>query len=115
MFFTIKNFNTLARVPDQFLKTNAYLSALFIIENYPIRASERALDLFLKQQYKIGLKDLSKQLISKLTINKNKSGDFILLFNDPEDDRMARLITYGNGIVPGCKILLLSLNQNRED
>jgi hypothetical protein len=109
MFFTIKASKRLAS--DTQLKNEIYTNAAFIINNYPFRASEMRLDLYLKQRYKIGLKKTCFYLLLKATINKTKTGDFILLFKDPKDDALARLITYGNELVPGCKILLLALNQ----
>lgn len=108
MFFTVKPGKY---VLENDIKTEVYLKASFIINNYPFKASEICLDRYLKQKYKIGLKKMCLYLLLKTTINKTKAGDFILVFNDINDDAIARLITYGNGIIPGCKILLIALNQ----
>lgn len=109
MFFTVQKKDYLV---EDFIKTNTYLTACFIIKNYPIRSTEKSLDLYIKQNYRISLKDMCFRLLTKLTFSKTDTGNNILLFNDPKDDAIARLITYGNGVVPGCKILQLALNQH---
>jgi hypothetical protein len=108
MFFTVKKKSAII---EDFTKTNMYLNACFVIKHYPFRAAEIGLDIFLKQKYKIGLRDACFLLLMRITAGKATSGDLILTFNNPDDDAMARLITYGNGIIPGSNILLLALNQ----
>jgi hypothetical protein len=108
MFFRV---NKRSLITDDFLKTDMYLNACFLIENYPIRASEKSLDLFIKQNYKISLKEMCFKLLTQLSVNEVAPGELVLVFNDLEQDAIARLITYGNGVVPGSRILLLALNQ----
>lgn len=112
MFFTVLNPE---HRPEKVLKTEIYLNAYFLIKNYPFKSTETRLDLYLKQNYKISLKDACLQLLLNATISKTRSGDFILLFNNPKDDKLAQLITYGNGLVSGSKILTIVLNQNKEN
>jgi hypothetical protein len=38
-------------------------------------------------------------------------GDLILLFKDPKYDQIAQLITYGNGAIPGSRILQIALKK----
>lgn len=91
------------------LRTNTLLNAYFIIQNYPMHASDRLLDLFLQQRYNISLKNLCIKLLLSLTFHKNNNGNLVLLFKNPKDDMLARLITYGNGAIPGSKILQIAL------
>ena len=107
MFFTVKNkpyLNT------EQLRVDALLNAYYIIENYPLKASEMLMDQFILQKYKMSLKDLCVKLLLNITFYENAEGDLILMFKNQEYDKIAQLITYGNGAVPGCKILQISLN-----
>lgn len=106
MFFVIKNNKYLS---TNQLKTDSLLNAYFIIKNYPLKATELALDNYLQQQYKSNLKNLCIKLLLNLSFYNNESGDLILLFKDPQLDRLAQLITYGNGAIHGSKILQLAL------
>lgn len=106
MLFSIKN-NRYQSV-DQ-LRTNTLLNAYFIIKNYPLHASEMVLDQFIQQQYNTSLRNMCIKLLLSLTFQKDDKGNLILLFKDPRYDKIARLITYGNGAIPGSKILQIAL------
>lgn len=107
MFFTIKNNRYLS---TEQLRTNTLLNAYYIIKSYSLHASEQALDKFIKQQYNTTLKDMCIKLLLSLTFYKNDEGDLILMFKDPRYDKIARLVTYGNGAVPGSRILQIALS-----
>ena len=107
MFFTVKNKRYLST--DQ-LRTDALLDAYYIIKNYPIKAAELALDQYVKQQYNVSLKDLCIKLLLNLTFYSTDAGELVLMFKNPKYDTIARLITYGNGAIPGSKILQIALN-----
>jgi len=107
MFFKVNNNRYLS---EEYLHTNTLMHAYFLIKNYPIRASEKILNDFITQQYKMSLKDMCIKLLLNLTFYKDDNGNIILLFKDQKYDKIAQLITYGNGAIPGSKILQLSLN-----
>lgn len=107
MFFTLQNKKYLS---TEQLRTNTLLNAYFIIKNYPLRASEQILDLYIQQQYKMSLKNMCIQLLLNLTYYKDDADNLILLFKNPKHDRIAQLITYGNGAIPGSKILQHALH-----
>lgn len=109
MFFNIDNKRYLS---PELLRTSALMSAYYTIQNYPLKASELALDQFIKQQYHTSLKNICIKLLLNLTFYKDPYGNFILLFKDPKYDKLARLITYGNGAIPGSKILQIALNNH---
>ena len=92
------------------LRTNTMLNAYFIIQKYPLRASDALMDSYVQQQYKISLKNLCVKLLLDLTFYEDGSGNLILLFKNPKSDAIARLITYGNGAIPGSRILQVALN-----
>jgi hypothetical protein len=107
MFFIVKNKRYLST--DQ-LRTDALLDAYYVIKNYPIKATELVLDQYVKQQYKVSLKDLCIKLLLNLTFYNTDTGDLVLMFKNPKYDTIASLITYGNGAIPGSKILQIALN-----
>lgn len=106
MFFKVNNKRYLS---VEQLRTDTMLNAYFLIKNYPLQASDLALDQFLQQQYKTTLKNMCIKLLLSLTFYKDTEGDLILLFKDPKYDKLASLITYGNGAIPGSRILQIAL------
>jgi hypothetical protein len=106
MFFTIKNDSY--RATEQ-LRSETLMNAYFIIQNYPIRASDMPMDNYLQQRYKASLKNMCIELLLNLTFHKDDTGNLILLFKDQKYDAIASLITYGNGAIPGSKILQIAL------
>ena len=106
MFFKVKNKRYMS---VEQLRTNTLLDAYFLIQNYSLRASDLALDNFLQQQYKTTLKNMCINLLLSLTFYKDADGGLVLLFKDPKYDKLASLITYGNGAIPGSRILQIAL------
>lgn len=107
MFFNIKNDQHLN---SEQLKTDVFLNAYFIIKNYPLRASEKLLDQYIQQHYNTNLKNLCIKIILNLTFHKDDLGKLTLVFRDLTYDQLARLITYGNGTIPGSRILQIALS-----
>ena len=91
------------------LRTNTLLNAYFMIQKYPLKASDTLMDTYIQQQYKVSMKDLCVKLLLDLTFYEDDTGNLVLLFKNPRSDALAQLITYGNGAIPGSKILQLSL------
>ena len=106
MLFTIKN-RQLTSVDK--LRTDTMLNAYFIIQKYPLKASDILMDRYIQQQYKISLKNLCIKLLLDLTFYKDDAGNLVLLFKDRKSEAIAQLITYGNGAIPGSKILQIAL------
>ena len=50
------------------------------------------------------------KLLLELTAYKDDDDNLVLLFKDPKFDAIARLITYGNGAIPGSKILKVAIH-----
>ena len=107
MFFIIKN-DTKQRI--EYLRANTLLNAYYLIEKFPMHASDVLLDSYIQQQHKMSLKDLCVSLLLNLTYYADSESNLILLFKNPKHDKMAQLITYGNGAIPGSKILQFALN-----
>ena len=108
MLFIIKNKRFMS---TEQLRTNTLLEAYYLIVNYPMHASDLILDQFIQQQYGVSLKNMCIKLLLSLTFCKNDDGDLVLLFKNPKYDKIARLITYGNGAIPGSRILQIALKK----
>ena len=106
MLFTINNKR---HSSIEQLRTNTMLNAYFIIQKYPLKASDIIMDRYIQQQYKVSLKNLCIKLLLDLTFYADDSGNLVLLFKSPRSDTLAQLITYGNGAIPGSRILQLAL------
>lgn len=92
------------------LRTSTLINAYHIIRKYPLKASDIAMDNYLQQQYKTSLKDCCVKLLLNLTFYEDDTGNLILLFKNQKYDAMASLVTYGNGAIPGSRILQIALN-----
>ena len=106
MFFQVTNKKYLS---PEYLRTSTLMDAYYIIQNYPLHASDLLLDKFIQQQYKVSLKDLCIKLLLNLTFYKDNDGNLIMMFKDPKFDNIASLVTYGNGVIPGSRILQIAL------
>ena len=107
MLFIIKN--NKYKAIDQ-LRATALLDAYYIIENYPMHAADIIMDNFIQQQYSTSLKNMCIKLLLNLTYYKGTNNDLVLLFKDKKYDTIAKLITFGNGAIPGSKILQIALS-----
>lgn len=99
-------------VPVEVSKARFYSNAFFIIRAYPMHSQELLLDAYLQQHYKKSLKSLCTELLSSCTLHQ-KEKSFLILYKNPEHDKLAQLITYGNALVGGSNILQYALNQKR--
>ena len=108
MFFSINNKQYWS---TEQLRTSTLLDAYYIIKNYPLHASDLIMDQYIQQRYGTTLKNMCIKLLLKLVFYEDRSGNLILMFKDPKYGKIARLITYGNGAIPGSKILQTALNR----
>lgn len=106
MLFTINK----KYVSTEYLRRSTLLKAYYVIDKYPLHATDKLMDQYIKQQYRTSLKNMCIKLLLKLDYHEDNEGNLVLLFKDPRDDKIARLITYGNGAIPGSKILQIALN-----
>ena len=107
MLFIVKNSRYLS---TEQLRADTLMNAYFIIKNYPMHASDLVLDQYIQQQHKMTLKNMCIKLLLSLTYHKDNEGNLVLLFKDNKYDKIAQLITYGNGAIPGSRILQIALN-----
>ena len=84
--------------------------AKFFIDSYPMQASEKLIEKTIFKEYNISLKTACNYLVLVADLYKNNEGNLVVVFKNPYWDRLARLITYGNGKIPGSKILQIAFN-----
>lgn len=107
MFFSVNNKRYLS---IEQLRTSTLLNAYYIIKNYPLHASDLIMDQYIQQQYNTTMKDMCIKLLLNLSFYEDDSGNLILIFKNPKYDKIARLITYGNGAIPGSRILKTAIH-----
>ena len=76
-----------------------------VIIRHRITPGEQKLNKYLIDSYGLDLKAACLYLLANGKVQKNKDKDIIFLFPKKSDDRLAALITYGNGELKGCNLL----------
>ena len=75
-----------------------------VILAWPMRATEIALDNYLKNNYNTSLKIVGMNLLLNSSISTD--GEFLVTtFKDIRYDKIASFITYGNSEVSGCNMI----------
>lgn len=85
-----------------------YYKARRTILLYKFGSAEKQLDAYCKQTYNQPLKYVCFRLISNCSVNADSRGT-VITFKDDKLDRLARLITHGNGRLYGSDILKAAL------
>lgn len=84
------------------------IAARRIVMHYSMRSTEERLSRLLYEKYGMTLKTACLHVINDCAFMEN--GDEIAITTKSEAmDRLARLITYGNGVVAGSSILMDAL------
>jgi hypothetical protein len=79
------------------------------IVGFRMVATEIKLEELLMQRYGLGLKPMCFMLLNKLKVSQVADTELIFTFIDDDADKLARLITYGNGVIDGSPILTQAL------
>lgn len=102
MTFRSRKLNSNTELARYYLKNNARRFILF----YRFGANEVKLNNYLIEKYKMPLIQACLVILQKSTISTNLVDDeLIITFKDKDIDKLATLITYGNGALQGSKIL----------
>lgn len=91
-------------------KTRVMLNAYMVIKHYPINGAEALLDNYIKQTYDMSFKDFCLDLLLHMTFQLDKDNNVLVVFQDPAYDRRAQLVTFGNGVLSGSRILQKAFN-----
>ena len=75
------------------------------IFSYSMGPDEIILNKYFETELKIPLKALCIKLLEKANYLENEANEIIIKFANEKDSKLAQLITYGSGELPGSKIL----------
>ncbi len=95
---------TKVKIPYLVFPWQLKLKAHQRIVRFKMAGDELALNKFIEEAYHTSLKLMCIKLLNNSTIDIS-DGEFVIYFNSKKWDRLATLITYGNGKTNGSKIL----------
>jgi hypothetical protein len=107
MLFRVKIPSSPLRVP---LGTRNILLAKTQILAYPFGASERILDIYLRDNFKLGLRECCLRILFNLQKTKEFGDEIVYVVATDYWDKIAQLITCGLGNIPGSRILIDSIS-----
>ena len=101
MQFTIRN----AAANKDWMSRRILLDAGAIIKAHNITPGEAKLNRYLLKTYGVNLKVACLYLLSRSKFYKDLDNTITVLFLNKEDDKLAALITYGDGLMKGSNLL----------
>lgn len=105
---TINSIFTISKTNRSSIRAHYYLLARRFILNYRLKVSDIKLDIYLRDHFGLGLKEICLKLLDRADINIDNN-NLVFIFKDRKDTNLADLITYGNGIILGSPILINAL------
>lgn len=87
--------------------TNAWIlyAAQLSVNMYKTTPAQRKLNSYLWENYGLNIRAASLLVIANCKLLKNNCNEVIVIFPSKKIDKLASLITYGNGKIHGCNIL----------
>lgn len=101
MFFRIQSTTPDTDLAIYRLKRRARL----FLTTYKHNAADLLIDRYLREHFKITLKEACRQILQNLKFSINALDEIIVTVPDPELKKIARIITYGPGTILGSNIL----------
>lgn len=95
-------------------KLQIVVSAYHRIKRYPMMTNEIILDKYCLRKHQLSLKSLCLIMLNRCTIDKTSNNEILITFKDKRWDKLAKLITFGNGVVKGSKILSYAFGKGDE-
>ena len=90
-------------------KADTLSAAYYMILHYPMGADEKILDAYCRKNYNLPLKFICLKLVAHLKDFVDYDGKIVWKTKTIKDDKLARLITFGDGRMHGSKILVNSI------
>ncbi len=109
MLFTIP-FNSKLYTEDQ-IKAKVFIIARRRILLYPQKTNEKLLDKYIKENYNSKLKFICLKILMNATISTNTDNEVVVTMANKQLDKIASLISYGIGKVPGSNILKYAFSE----
>jgi hypothetical protein len=101
MFFVIQSTNPRLDLKTHRTKRTARKAILL----YQLGATELMLDNYLKKEHQVSLRVACLRIIQNMTFALNMQKEIIAKIPDEDLNKIARIITYGTGKIPGSQIL----------
>ena len=101
MFFIIKSSNPALDL--KLHRTKRRARSLLIL--YPMGVTEALLNHYLVEKYNKSLMQACQAILTNMVFVQNMQQEIIAKIPDPELNEIAKVITYGNGLIPGSRIL----------
>lgn len=103
MIYTVKNPYCTTNNFKSIIKRDALRKLIYFPAS---RTTEKLLNEYLKQTYRIDLLTACRCIIIYCNIEKNKAADsYLVTLANPYWDNLARIITFGTGKLKGSQIL----------
>ena len=90
---------------EQTIKHKIRYYAIQHVLSCDFKDTERQLNKLLKEKYELKLRDICLLIIYKSKIERMTPLEYTVFISDPKLDQLARLITFGNGLLKGSSIL----------
>lgn len=75
------------------------------IATYRVKPAQKQLNDYIWKEFGLTLKAAAAIVVANCRMQKNQSNEIIVTFPSKKIDKLASLITYGNGKIQGCPIL----------
>jgi hypothetical protein len=75
------------------------------IATYRVKPAQKQLNDYIWKEFGLTLKAAAAIVVANCRMQKNQSNEIIVTFPSKKIDKLASLITYGNGKIQGCSIL----------
>ena len=75
------------------------------IATYRVKPAQKQLNDYIWKEFGLTLKAAAAVVVANCRMQKNQSNEIIITFPSKKIDKLASLITYGNGKIQGCSIL----------
>jgi hypothetical protein len=90
----------------------ALRGANLAIAFYKLTPAQKELNNYLWKEFGLNLKTACTMIVANCRVQKNNSNELIITFPSKKIDKLAALITYGNGKIQGCPILKEAFMRN---
>lgn len=111
IFFTIPK---KVKVHKHFHRPQARVIAQRIVLTQPLKASEICLDQYLQKHHQITLRGACIMILNGMNFQTAKEDEVVAILKNPQLEKLAQLIMFGNSEVPGCRLLHKALLGEKE-
>lgn len=86
--------------------------ARLTVATYNLTPAQKQLDEYIWKKFGLNLKAACALVVANCRIQKNSSNELLITFPSKKIDDLAAIITYGNGKIQGCPILVTAFGRH---